>query len=228
MNYAQIVEICCRDLQRYLEYALKATRGGVVTVRMNRVMQVAPPPLDRKRFERCLSAVLSRWRWSTGVYVVPRRDAETLLSSFDELCAPVARNQRAAQHIDTATHLPPTAEHTPENADGKMVLITFHVPHALVQALDRYAQRKNATRADIIREAVQQLIEKYRGVEADLHRPTALAVPPIAQEELVYVGFPETRYIIELLSRYAAALQVARADVIRAAIKQLIDKMRAV
>jgi len=230
VSYAQVVDICCRDLRRYLEYALVATRGSVVTVKMSRVMQVAPAPRDRKRYERCLGGVLRRWRWSTGVYVVPRRDAEILLNSFDEICTSATRSQatairsqrpaEAAQRIDTTTHLPP--------ADREMVMISFHAPHMLVQALDEYAQQKNTTRSDIIRKAVQQLIEKYRDVEADLHRPTALTAPPVAQEdELECVTFHETRYIAELLDSYAAALQVTRSDVIRGAIWRLIDKMRA-
>jgi len=30
MNYAQVADICCRDLWRYLEQVLKNMRGGVV------------------------------------------------------------------------------------------------------------------------------------------------------------------------------------------------------
>jgi len=99
----------------------------------------------------------------------------------------------------------------------------------LAQALDEYAQQENTTRSDIIRKALRQLVEKYRDVEVDLHHPTALAAPPVAQEdELECTAFHETRYIVELLDSYAAALQVTRSDVVRAAIRQLIDKMRAV
>ena len=229
MNYAQVVEICCGDLRRYLEYALAATHGDVITVKMNRVMQVAPPPLDRKRYERCLGNVLRRWRWSTGVYVVPRRDAETLLSRFDETCTYAARRQAAAIRSQRSVEAAQRIDEADRLADREMVMISFHVPHAFVQALDKYAQQGNTTRSDIIRKALQQLIEKYRDVEADLQRPTALAAPPVAQEdELECATFHETRYIVELLDSYAAALQVTRSDVVRAAIRQLIDKMRAV
>jgi metal-responsive CopG/Arc/MetJ family transcriptional regulator len=108
-------------------------------------------------------------------------------------------------------------------------MISFHVPHAFVQALDEYARQENTTRSDIIRKALQLLIEKYRDVEADLQRPTALAAPPATQEdELECTAFHETRYIVELLDMYAAAMQVTRSDVVRAAIRQLIDKMQAV
>jgi metal-responsive CopG/Arc/MetJ family transcriptional regulator len=227
MNYAQVVEICCRDLRHYLEYALTATRGGVVTVKMNRVMQVAPPPLDRKRYERCLGNVLRQWRWSTGVYVVPRRDAETLLSRFDESCASAARSQATAIRSQRPVEAAHRIDEADRPADREMTMISFHAPHAFVQALDKYAHRKNMTRSDVIRKALQQLIEKYRDVEADLHRPTALAAPPAAQEdELECTAFHETRYIVELLDSYAAALQVTRSDVIRAAIRQLIDRIR--
>jgi Arc/MetJ-type ribon-helix-helix transcriptional regulator len=221
MNYEQVVAICCRDLRRYLEYALTTTHGGVITVKMNRVMQVAP--LDRRRYAMCLGAVLRRWRWSAGIYVVPRREAETLLSRFDEFCASATRNQTATVRNRRPAE---TVQHTARPAGEKMPLVTFHLPPALARALDTYVRRKNMTRSAVVRTAIAQLIEKYRNVETDIQYPVALAVPPIAQDELVCVTFHETRYVVELLDMYAVALQVDRSDVVRTAIRQLLDKMR--
>jgi len=229
VNYAQVVDICCRDLRRYLDYALSFTRGDIITVKMNRITQLALSPLGRMRYARCLGNVLRRWRWNTGIYVVPRRDAEMLLNNFDEICTSAMRSQVAAIHSQRPAEAAQHIDEADRPADREMVMISFHVPLMLVQALDEYAQQKNTTRSDIIRKAVQLLIEKYRDVEADLHRPTALAVPPVAQEDVLECAtFHETRYIAELLDSYAAVLQVTRSDIIRAAIRQLIDKMQAV
>jgi metal-responsive CopG/Arc/MetJ family transcriptional regulator len=218
MKYEQIVETCCRDLRRYLETALKTARGGVITFTASRLMQVVSP-LGRRRRAWCLSRALRRWRWNTGVYVVPRHDAETLLTNFDELCASI-RNQRPAEEKREER----TAE-PPRDSGGETVLISFHVPPALMQILDEYAQRINQTRSDVVRVAIRRLIEKYRNVEVDLQHPAVLELPDAAGDESVFVTFHETPYVIELLDMYAAALQVSRSDVIRAAIRQMLDKI---
>lgn len=221
MNHAQVVDTCCRDLRRYLESALKTARGGVITVTAGRLMQVAPP-LGRRRYSWCLSRALRRWRWSTGVYVVPRRDAETLLTNFDELCASI-RNQRPAEEKrEERTAEPPRPA---ADSGGEAVLISFHVPPALMQILDEYAQRINQTRSDVVRVAIRRLIEKYRNVEVDLQHPAVLELPDTAGDESVSAAFHETPYVIKLLDMYAAALQVSRSDVIRAAIRQMLDKI---
>jgi hypothetical protein len=88
MNYAQIVDICCKDLRRYLERALKNTRGGVVSVKLSRLLRAALSPPDLARYSRCVSNILRKWRWGS-MYVIPCRDAEELLIAFDELCLSV-------------------------------------------------------------------------------------------------------------------------------------------
>jgi Arc/MetJ-type ribon-helix-helix transcriptional regulator len=85
---------------------------------------------------------------------------------------------------------------------------------------------KNTTRSDVVRAAIARLIEKYRNVEIDVQHPSALAVPATLGDESVYVTFHETPYVVELLDMYAAALQVSRSDVVRAAIRQMLDEMR--
>jgi metal-responsive CopG/Arc/MetJ family transcriptional regulator/DNA-binding transcriptional ArsR family regulator len=109
--------------------------------------------------------------------------------------------------------------------DGETVIISFHVPHALVKAVDEYARQSGGTRSDVVRWAVAQLIEKYRNVEVDMQRPAALAAPAVSDDERVVVSFRETPYVAELLDMYVAVLQVSRSDVIRAAIRQMLDKI---
>jgi len=225
MNYAQIVDVCCRDLQRYLECALATTRGDVITVNTDRVMQVAPPsPLGRRHYAMCLGDVLRKWRWNRGVYVVPQRDAETLLRRFDEICASI-RNRR---HTETVRRRVDTPTYTSPATDGNMERISFRVPPALAKALDEYARRKNTTWSAVVREALQLLIEKYRDVEVDIQHTATLAVPAMSEDESVLVTFHEIPYVIELLDMYAAALQVSRSDVVRAAIQHMLDRFRAV
>jgi metal-responsive CopG/Arc/MetJ family transcriptional regulator len=226
MNYAQIVDICCRDLRRYLETALASAKGGVITVKMNRVMQIAPPPLDRRRYAMCLGGVLRRWRWNAGVYVIPRQDVLQLLESLDETCASInKRSQRPMEKREERMVAPPRSAVA---TDGKMILVSFHVPSALAKAVDEYAQRKNTTRSVIVRTAIAHLVEKYRNVEVDIQRPAAPAAPPVVPEdELVLVAFHETPYVVKLLDVYADALQVSRSDVIRVAIMHLLNKMYA-
>jgi len=222
MNYMQIIDICCKDLRRYLEYALASAHGGIITVKMNRVMQIAPPPLDRRRYAMCLGGVLRQWRWSAGVYVIPRQDALQLLESLDETCVN-KRNQRPMEKREEQMVAPPRSVVATE-----VVSISFHVPSVLAKAIDEYVQRKNTTRSVIVRTAIAHLIEKYRNVEVDIQRPAAPAVPPVAPEdELVHVAFHETPYMVKLLDMYADALQVSRSDVIRVAIMHLLNRIYA-
>jgi metal-responsive CopG/Arc/MetJ family transcriptional regulator len=222
---AEVWNKCCRDLRTYLETALAGARGGAVSVKMKRLLKAEMPWPDRMRYSHCLSHILRQWRWSVGVYVVPRRDAELLLADLDELCASVKHSQRLAKNaqrvdtprVDAPANAPPAAS----------VLVSFHVPRALMQALDEYAQRRNTTRSAVVRSAIAQLIEKYRNVEIDMQRPAALAASVASEDELVLVTFHETPYVAELLDMYATASQVSRSDVVRAAIRQLLDKIRA-
>ena len=45
---------------------------------------------------------------------------------------------------------------------GGMPVVAFHIPRALLQALDEYARRLNAARSDVIRMAIQQMLERIR------------------------------------------------------------------
>ncbi len=215
MNY-EIVDTCCRDLRSYLEEVLRTAKGGVVSVKLKRLLRAGLPHSYRMLYAVCLGRILRPWRWG-GMYVIPRRDAETLLANLDELCASVKHRRRpaeAARRVDTPA------------ADGETELVSFHVPHALMQALDSYARRRNLTRSAVVRAAIAQLVEKYRNVE--IRRPAAQAAPTTAQEdELVLVAFHDTRYVAQLIDMYAAALQISRSDVVRTAIRQMLDKIRA-
>jgi metal-responsive CopG/Arc/MetJ family transcriptional regulator len=46
---------------------------------------------------------------------------------------------------------------------GKIPVVTFLVASDELAALDRYAEEVGATRSDVIRRAIEQLLEKLRG-----------------------------------------------------------------
>jgi len=46
-RWLQIVDACCRDLRRFLEESLAKSKGGVVTVKMRRLLRVELSLPDR-------------------------------------------------------------------------------------------------------------------------------------------------------------------------------------
>ena len=154
MNYAQIVDVCCRDLRCYLQNALINTKGGVVTVKMRRLLRVELSPPDRARYSMCLSRVLHQWRWKNATYVIPRQDVETLLKDLDAVCES-AKNVKRRQ---------PEPKEPPPRPREKMVLISFHLPPPLLRMLDDYAAELKTTRSAVTRRAIAQMLEKMRKV----------------------------------------------------------------
>jgi hypothetical protein len=149
MNYVQIVDICCRDLRRYLQNALINTKGGVVTVKMWRLLRVELSPPDRARYSMCLSRVLHQWRWKDAVYVIPRQDVETLLKNLDAAC-------ESAKNVKRRREPQPNPPPQPRE---KMVLISFCLPRQILQALDSYAAELKTTRSAVIRRAIAQMLK---------------------------------------------------------------------
>jgi predicted DNA-binding protein len=143
MNYVQIVDICCRDLRRYLRNALINTKGGVVTVKMWRLLRVELSPPDRTRYSMCLSRVLHAYRWKDATYVIPRQDVETLLKNLDAAC-------------ESAKNVKRRREPQPRE---KMVRISVCLPRKMLQMLDSYAAELKTTRAAVIRRAIAQMLK---------------------------------------------------------------------
>jgi predicted DNA-binding protein len=148
MKYVQIVDICCRDLRRYLQNALLSAKGGVVTVKMWRLLRVELSPPDRARYSMCLSRVLHAYRWKNATYVIPRQDVETLLKNLDAMCENVKRRREPQPN-------PPPQPRSRE----KMVLISFHLPRKMLQMLDSYAAELKTTRSAVIRRAIAQMLK---------------------------------------------------------------------
>jgi len=207
MNYVQIIDICCKDLRRYLEVTLKTTRG-VVTVKMRRLLRAELSPPDRTRYAHCLSRVLRRWRWKHGTYIIPRRDAERLLESFDELC-------RSARQVKSEER--PKESPQPRQRKEDVVFISVAVPSDLLHAVDEYARQRGLSRAAVVRQAIQHLIEMRRALEElDKARDGPLRI----------VALRLPRDLLDAIDRRAASLKATRAVVIRYAIYRLIEKTK--
>jgi metal-responsive CopG/Arc/MetJ family transcriptional regulator len=215
MNYAQVVDICCRDLRRYLEYALLNTRGHVVTVKMRRLLRAELTWPDRIRYSKCLSRILRRWRWG-GAYVIPRQDAAELLETFDALCESIrhVRPRRGPKPV------PPWRQ-------GEMVQTMLCLPTPMLHLLDDYAREMRTSRTEVIRYAIYQLLAKYRGAEpvAPEHRwPYA---EHVHTKQLVRVSLHLPPDMMAALDEYAAALQTTRASIVRYAVARMLKRIYA-
>jgi metal-responsive CopG/Arc/MetJ family transcriptional regulator len=210
MNYAQVVETCCRDLRRYLESALKTTRGGVVSVKMRRLLRAELPWSDRMRYATCLSRILRPWRWGDA-YVIPRQDATRLLETFDSLCESVKnvkRRRESPKQRETSQSRQPKEE---------LVFIAVSLPNDLVRALDEYARLHNMSRSAVIRRAVQELLDMRRVLEE-------LSSARSRPLKIVTLRLPTD--LLNALNEYSAALKAPRSALIRYAIHKLIEKIK--
>ena len=213
MNWGQIVEICCRDLRRYLEHAVQTTRGSVVSVKMRRLLRAELSPSDCVRYARCLSRILHQWRWG-GAYVIPRQDAEMLLASLDAFCelAKRRRQRRGGRRY--------------QRLGGDAALVSVTLPFDLLRALDEYAARAGMSRSAAIALAVQQLIETR-----DAPKPVR-ASAPLAHvtfrvrtdllATLAHVTFRVRTDLLATLDRYAATLKAPRSALVRYALERLL------
>jgi len=209
MNYAQVVETCCRDLRRYLESVLTTTRGGVVSVKMKNLLRAELPWSDRMRYAMCLSRILRPWRWGDA-YVIPRQDAEKLLKSFDKLCGSVKMCR------DTQ----------PEPwRQGEMVQTQFYLPTPMLHLLDHYAREMRTPRSEVIRYAIYRLLMKYREVgqpAPEFRRPYAEGVH---QKQFARVSLHLPPDLLTALDEYATALQTTRASIVRYAIARMLKRI---
>jgi metal-responsive CopG/Arc/MetJ family transcriptional regulator len=194
------VDICCRDLRRYLEYALKGTRGGVISVKMKNLLRAELPRPDHIRYSLCLSYVLRPWRWG-GAYVVPRQDAARMLESFDELCAK-AKRERAPKRR--------------EPRRDEFVPISFALPPDLLRAVDEYACLHNVPRSEVVRRAIDELLSMRRALEELAARDGPL--------ERVSLRLP--RGLLRAVDARAAALKTTRSALVRYAVAEMLERMK--
>jgi hypothetical protein len=166
----EVGDRCCRDLKTYLESALACAKGGVVSVKLNRVLAVSGLYAWKRQYAWCLSRLLRRYKLKTGLYVFTRQQAEELLNSLDALCAELhkAKRREKKEELEQVENKQeePAPVRVNEFSDGEgMPMVSFHLPRALLRALDEYARRMNVTRSDVIRMAIRQMLDKMRAAE---------------------------------------------------------------
>jgi hypothetical protein len=153
-----IREKCCRDLKKYLETALASAKGGVISVKLSRVLEIGNAHMWRAQYAQCLSRLLRNYRFNHSLYLLTRQQAEELLQSLDALCAELF-NMRVQKEEEQSKPAVKTLF-----ADGreKMSMVSFYIPRDMLQLLDEYARQMNATRSDVVRLAVKLMLDKIR------------------------------------------------------------------
>jgi metal-responsive CopG/Arc/MetJ family transcriptional regulator len=206
MNYHQAVDICCKDLRRYLVEALATSRGDVVSVKTRRVMRMDLPHSDLVVYAACLSRLLSRYRWGKS-YVIPRSDVVKMLENFDKLCESAKRREPRPRRRR------PADKQQREETRLVAILLTYD----LLQAVDAYAAAHKMSRSAVIRQAIQQLIV-MRDVLEELNKAKD---GPLAA---VTVRIPVS--MLNELNEYAAELKAPRSALVRYAVAQMLRRIR--
>jgi metal-responsive CopG/Arc/MetJ family transcriptional regulator len=130
---------------------------------------------------------------------------EKLLGSFDALCE-LAKQVKSAER-----------SREPKRPKEKLVLIAVSLPNELLRAVDAYAQYMNMPRSDVVRQAIQQLIELRKALEElDKARDGPL--------ERVSLHLP--RGLLTALDEYAASLKASRAALVRYAVYKLLQNVK--
>jgi len=197
------VDVCCRDLKQYLQHALASAKGGVISVKLRRLLRAELTHSDRMKYAKCLHRILAPWRWRS-MYVIPRQAAEQMLKSLDRLCTLASAKRRRRR-------LP----NQPRAAS-----IAVRIPAGLLHAVDAYAQHIGTTRSVVIRYAVQQLTATCN----------ALKEPDETDEmrdgPMKFVTFRLPVYMLDALEECAKALNATRSELIRHAIVHILRTQR--
>jgi biotin operon repressor len=135
---------CCATLKAHIEQRLASAKGGVISVKtahLTKDAELLP------RYSWCLSRLLKPYRRGSG-YVIPRDEAQELLGQLEQLCASLVKRWKKGGSA--------------KRLRGDLSIVSFFIARDMLEALDRYAEEVGATRSDVVRQAVEQLIEKLR------------------------------------------------------------------
>jgi len=131
-----------------------------------------------------------------------------LLESFDELC-------RSARQVKSEER--PKESPQPRQRKEDVVFISVAVPSDLLHAVDEYARQRGLSRAAVVRQAIQHLIEMRRTLEElDKARDGPLRI----------VALRLPRGLLHALNERAATLKATRSAMIRYAIYQLLRRIK--
>jgi len=135
---------CCALLRAHIEWALSSTRGGVISVKTTHLTKDAEL---LPRYSWCLSRLLRAYRRGSG-YVMPRGEAQELLSRLEQLCASLVKRRKKVG-----------GERRRARGDA---IVAFYISKSELAALDKYAEEVGASRSDVVRLAIERLLEKLR------------------------------------------------------------------
>ena len=139
-----VIEEFCQDLKSYLEETLLRRRTHVVV----RVGKLAKRRRESQKRISPYSAYLRRlfgeYKFSKGTYILPREVAEDAYNNLDALCEMLKKRCRKKRKI----------------RKEKMVPVTLRIPPYMLRDLDEAVKILGKRRAEIIREAIQRILEK--------------------------------------------------------------------
>jgi len=140
----------CQDLKEYLERhidAAKRYRRCCVAVLLRRMLRKEGRKRYHAPYSKYLKKLFSRYMFGRGTYIVPLEDAEKITTDIDHLCEAL-KNKK----------------HEPSQP---MVLISFHLPKKMLEDTDKYAKMQGIKRSEVVRRAVDEMLKKYRGLDAN-------------------------------------------------------------
>ena len=143
----------CNDLKEYLERyidAAKRYRRCCVAVLLRRILRREGRKRYHAPYSKYLKKLFSRYMFGRGTYIVPLEDAEKIMTDIDHLC----------EAMKNRKHEPS------QQPKEKMVLISFHLPKKILEDADKYAKMQGIKRSEVIRRAVEEMLKKYRDLDA--------------------------------------------------------------
>ena len=134
---------CCAALKTHIELRLASTRGGVISVKSTHLTKDAEL---LPRYAMCLSKLLRPYRRGSG-YVIPRGEAQELLMQLEQRCAALVKRRKRVEK---------------RRIRGDMQVVAFYISGDELVAVDKYAEEVGVTRSDVVRLAVERLLEKLK------------------------------------------------------------------
>jgi len=144
----------CSDLKEYLERYIDVARRYrrcCVAILLRRMLRREGRKRYHAPYSKYLKKLFSRYMFGRGTYIVPLEDAEKITTDIDHLCEAL-KNKKPAE--------------LSQQPKEKMVLISFHLPKKMLEDADKYAKMQGIKRSEVIRRAVEEMLKKYRDLDA--------------------------------------------------------------
>jgi len=154
MPSRRVIEEFCQDLRSYLEEALMRRRTHVVV----RASRLAKRRGKQQKYITSYSIYLRQlfgeYRFAQGLYMLPAEDA---YKNIDALCETLNK-RRKREREETKKEMKKETERE------KMARVSFHITSYMLKILDEVARITGKTRAEIVREAVRQMLQKMASI----------------------------------------------------------------